>query len=405
MSKIAPKFDWYSSVWDNCSLKDVFSYYGDFFDIAEHWSTVYEETKINSFDCIVISCPFGIQVRIDRQSIMSAFPYIGPDEWNQLDPDEVWQRDFNKIKVDFTGAGLDYLRTLFDIDSLIRKKPDLCSPKQMHITRLDVAFDFVDYGSSIVFDLQKFLMDPFRTLMMKRADVVYAGKQQAMKYQIHYGTQMSIYIGSTAADKLLRIYDKRYELEGKDRWDVDHVPYRSDTDAASLPNSWVRFELQLRRGEAHDMLFSDLSYFEMLQYLFDHFAFRAERGGKFIELWTSLFKWDTVKSYFIEKTHFVQSIVPYEKLKKSFIPQYAKSLFLLCCYNNCGFLSLKVAEYMNLLKASHKDSDKHRYNHILLNARMAFGYYKDPPFLSFDDQGHIFFDYTSYSDDGIWYKL
>jgi DNA relaxase NicK len=68
-------------------------------------------------------------------------------------------------------------------------------------------------------------------------------------------TGRTIYLGSRLSDGFARIYDKRAEVLAR----MNHDERRAALASKQIPEHWVRFELELKRNQAHTVALGLLS--------------------------------------------------------------------------------------------------------------------------------------------------
>lgn len=238
------KIDYFSAVFKDCTLKEVFEVFS--LNVNENyneWIEAFNKRIVNNFGALYDTFIqySGINFSFSNYELLR----------NHLEPENVTELDvstivFQKVKVDITGQGLDYLRSLsFDIDFIIRNMVD-CD-LDYHPTRCDFAFDLVNYVPQ--------LLDEFIKCCEKSdtgTHTIRTGTAKGLKYSIRRGDQKTIYVGSPRAVKLLRVYDKKlqYMLSNK----LDEIPY---SICGEKPFSWIRIELQTRREMTEKMLYGN----------------------------------------------------------------------------------------------------------------------------------------------------
>ena len=237
--------DAYSAVWQDCKFSDFLKYY----HLDSVWLGFFE-------DCApkVSNLVYGDFVRFEFQGIVISF-YLTDwqDAFSEGDVDKLYNSHFRKIQFLSMGRGLAYLRSLgLDIDSdnsILR----VFSPS-MHVTRVDFAFDFVNY--SLDFDLfemfGKFVSRP--DCLSEQGRLCVRGRKAGLSFTRKYGSsEKTFYIGSSSSERLLRVYDKY--LERKQASGGLFTDSRFGDPAGVT--SWIRAELQTRKVLAEKFLFAD----------------------------------------------------------------------------------------------------------------------------------------------------
>ncbi len=219
----------------------------------------------------------------------------------------IFNTRFNKIKLDISGTGLDYLRENgFDPETVFFRHLDGFDSKEYHYTRIDVAYDLIDYMPDFVTECKKSAresMDP-DTLRCP----VKSGN--AVKWSSRGGSENTIYFGSTKSERLLRIYDKKLQFTQSNMY-ASKCPYKwGDT----LPRSWIRIELQCRNPQACGEILYDCGTFkDVFRYIYDKYAQREvekryDSNVKWRGIyshWDNLFDWNKIP-LLLQKSNFVQ---------------------------------------------------------------------------------------------------
>lgn len=299
-SFIHPKIDYYSAIFENCSIHEVISWVGlgtkgfkdEFFKAQSERSSGYDDVFVFSYN--------GVQVDVSK-----FYLYGKPIELSAFD------LPLPKIRLNISGKGLDYLRsTGFEVDELFRDPTYLLEGQ--HITRVDFAFDFVNYKQDI---LDQFI-EYVETNQTDSGRIVLMNKASSLRGSIRKVDQKTVYIGSTTSDQLLRVYDKR--LQNIDR----QTGLYTGEDPYSSPDSWIRFELQLRNKRAHNMCLQPIDFAGVFHYLHDYYKFadlstpahRREPAA----FWVEFMNWETLPPI-IQNLQIVQKVqTQAEKIDNSF---------------------------------------------------------------------------------------
>lgn len=238
------KIDYFSAVFKNVTLQEVCEAFSlDVRECYSDWLLAFNKRIVNQFGALYDTfIQFsGLNISFSNYELLR----------NHYDPENVSELNvsnivFEKIKVDISGQGLDYLRSLdFDIDHIIRNLID-CD-LDYHPTRCDFAFDLVNYCPTF--------LDEFIKCCEKSdtgTHTIRTGTLKGLKYSIRRGDQKTIYVGSPRAVKLLRVYDKKLQYTLSNQ--LDKIPY---TICGEKPYSWIRIELQTRREMTEKLLYSN----------------------------------------------------------------------------------------------------------------------------------------------------
>ena len=128
-----------------------------------------------------------------------------------------------------------------------------------HVSRIDIATDFINYGFSIDQINQKLMKDEYQFLN-SRHQLIQKRRIKTINYD---NKTLTIYVGSREADAYLRLYDKkRQEIDTNGRY----------KGLAKSVNDWVRFEGEFKKRKAHAIgkMISELPLsVDMYSYLVD----------------------------------------------------------------------------------------------------------------------------------------
>ena len=228
------KLDYFSGVWKNHSLHEV----ADEYKLRDSLFSDYFENGFQTTiggECWFCYIQNGIKIFVPTADLACV-----PMELRSQPM--FYDITFPRIKIDFSGMGLDWYRELlgYSVEDVLRV------PKaDFHPTRCDFAVDFVDELPEVYADLRKYLHDLDEQGVRR---VCCDGLRGGIKYELKSGDQSTIYLGGTSGDMLLRIYDKRLEYTDQfGAWKV--IPPYGDC------KSWIRYELQCRREAAQTMLY------------------------------------------------------------------------------------------------------------------------------------------------------
>lgn len=288
--KIVPKLDWISLVYNDCSTLDVIRVLlgsdFDFDELDRAYSSRFEHCYgyITNLFVSFNNITFGYK----QSDIESLLFRCGDDSFSFLNSRLPY------IRVDISGQGLDYLRSLgLTVDTNFRDRDWLSGfsyglKLNYHFTRVDFAFDLVNYYHDFL-DRQIQICRSCGNPDTLRVGVV--GKKGGLAYSIREGDQKTLYLGTGRSDRVLRIYDKllQFRKSGK----LGECPYNIEySDGVHVPDSWIRIELQCRRPQAcEDLLFGSDNFLDVFMYIKKEFALRNEEN-RLDKSWEDLFDWD-----------------------------------------------------------------------------------------------------------------
>ena len=291
VSGIYSKIDWLTLIFTDVSINYVFDFLTLLDDFSDEKKTVYETSGL--YDKVVIVYN-GIRLEVAK------FYFYGLN-----DDETLFDHVCPQIRLDLSGSALDYLRSFgWDFYNI----RSLCDDfhKHYHVTRVDWAFDFVNYKETFLDELIKHLEE--NKLPSGRVPLI--STKGAIKYVLKTGSERTVYLGANKSDKLLRIYDKRLEsVDPKSMVYVKNNPYCN-------PDSWYRIELQMRNQSAHGMVMPGINgecrtFEEVLKFIFEQYAFAdGTVDGNNVKrtatgFWQDLFPWEEVRSRIIQNAKYV----------------------------------------------------------------------------------------------------
>ena len=235
------------------------------------------------------------------------------------------------LRLDISAKGLDFLRsTGFDVDELFRDENYRFPKEFQKLTRIDFAFDFVNYKGDILQQLFDYV-DTNHT----EADRLVMKGASSMVYSKKTGSESTLYIGSPKSLQLFRIYDKRKQ-------NVDPLTglYTKDNPYNSA-DSWIRFELQCRYNTASKLAYGNGDFMSILHFIHDYYNFAdlstPAHRRQVAQFWQDFMDWTLIPSI-IQNLHFTEPKRPiYERVTNS-RHTLGASLPLFTCLHGIGSL-------------------------------------------------------------------
>lgn len=322
---IYAKLDWYSVMLHNRSIDEVLRSLHIPMDVYEdivgnHF------TRDTGFNTSFVFSSYGVTCEIRYDEFL-----------NIADSDPITSK-VGKLRLDISGAGLDYLRTLFDVDRAFTNRDFWGSELDYHITRCDFAFDFVNYKPEFVNNLLFSLQDMERNGFIQQSSRLSVSRRSGIQYSYRCGDQKTIYFGSPRGDKLVRIYDKKLQYtKGTDIW---YQPVPDFLESEGDVNSWFRIEFQTRRKSAEGYIFAqnnDLS--NVLRVIFDDYLV-LDQNKQPLQCLVDLYKWEDLPP--IIQNRKSVSITPVVERSYNYVyGQALKSVFILIArYGVSGFINM-----------------------------------------------------------------
>lgn len=344
-SGIFPRLDYITMIFHNVSINFVLNFI--------HCSDLQEDLVKNEYDRNYgekpwVSYPLlntGIKVEVRRDFL---------EKYNGL---SCFDRNADFVRLDISGSGLDYLRSKdIDVESFFRQSIPImeCGKPLYHFTRADIAFDLVNYAADFLSLFSKHLSGTnYGTVKVRGCD-------RPLNYSEKTGTsEHTIYIGSTASKRLLRIYDKRFEYTKKKKkvYDLETLFPVSNVD------SWVRFELQCRDDYAQHFLLDFPDYLSVYMWVYDYFA-PVTDDHSISDFWFSIWKPDHVP-YIIQNLQFIHSVLT----KEDVIEKVGNSVDVIALYftDFDAFHELMLKSFERLMRdpSSYGSNKRLRFYRIL----------------------------------------
>lgn len=299
-SMIVPSIDWFQGVFNNVDFDFIFH---EFLGLG---FIPYEDPEIMHSMEIKMGydeqCGFnynGIIVTTSKSKFLSA----------QGDGFDVFRYIFESIQFKITGEGMRYLRSVDpDIEYTLHRNQSIDfnnGAGSFHITRADFAFDLVNYDVDFLSDLISHLHEI--TCNGGRAVPVLSA-QKPKKFEVHSGSQSTVYIGANRSNTRLRVYDKLLESKG----DLSKLPI--ELPSGSVVDTWQRIELQTRNEYAFFVFYGTDDWTKRFRYVHDEFAFCDENREE-CEFWAVLFDWGKIGSI-IQNAKWAEPVLTRSKIEK-----------------------------------------------------------------------------------------
>lgn len=298
------KFDGITIIVGKCSISRFFDFLG-FTDLID-------------FDDLKLSRPFQRDAQFDDKICW---------RWNGLDfsfsiydntdyEDDLFHYELEDLRIDFSGQGLDFLRSegidceVFFKD--LNKFYEWFGLSGFHFTRVDIAFDFINFNEDMIDKLLKYI-DNNKTVS---GFIGLCNIARPIVYELNLSSGSTIYFGSKASAKRLTIYDKKAEQSDPITGEYIRAnPY-------SNPSSWIRIEARYRKKEADKIISaSNDNFFDYLMHIYKSYPLKDQscKGNVLHRVWRDIFYADedflTLKKLDLaHNIHFVSYITRDEKI-------------------------------------------------------------------------------------------
>lgn len=252
-----------------------------------------------------------------------------------------------KIRLELSGSGLDFLRSRgFDVDMYVKYPIDLPEGGAYHFTRVDYAFDFINYCPEFV----DCMIDHIYHHKLPSERVPVLNLPGGIKVKLVTGGQKTIYLGSPQSDRMLRVYDKRMQYV-----DLGTGAYKKDNPYGN-PDSWFRIEWQCRNQFANSLIRSDLEHKHILKDIFERYAFSDsnsdKRSRRPVDFWLKLFDWSDVEKRIVQNAKYVESTSPEEEVIDRFQKVMMRTFILYFSLVGREGLEKACNDYLNSLSGS-----------------------------------------------------
>lgn len=288
--KIYGKLDWFSCMFYNTSIVKLFEFLRlpedlltDFLSNAFEQNMGYCTNQVLTFEGVTFNINFDEFVLLD------------------YDYSKLWDFKFDKIRVDCSGSGLEYLRSLafHEVGELEIYLNDINNypgevDKDFKVTRADFAFDFINYAKCPDFVerlLDWFYKTEYNPEFRTPSGGLFTGpSDRPLKYSLRSGDQHTVYLGTTRSLKLVRIYNKLMQYQKNGITVKDLPKFLEDVDV----RSWFRIEFQTRQKEAGHYLFGFRKFEDILKILFNDYLIR-DSHGKSLDFMLDLYDWGSLQ--------------------------------------------------------------------------------------------------------------
>lgn len=361
MQGIFSSLDWYSCMFVDVSINEVISWVGLDPKLTSDEFLMSQHERCCGFDDSVVWSYNHVSIEAFRKCFTA-------EEWSEFDI-SFFDRPCAKIRLDLSGQGLAFLRqTVPGIEDKLRDEKQLLFGQ--HVTRVDFAFDFVNYKG----DLVDQLIDYCRTNHTDSDRLCCVNREVAYKYSVRTGSQKTVYVGSNTSERMLRVYDKRLQYT-----DPSNTVYVKE-DPYEHPETWCRIEWQLRNMWAMKVLFGQYpdeeqkDFLHVLRLIFDVYSFADLSTPNWrrepIAFWQDVFSdWKFI-SAIIQNKNVVHKIVNYlQQVEDAEYRFYASFVRSLCLFGGIKAFQKRFNDYLSRLqhfdKSDNPEGNSRRWRSLL----------------------------------------
>lgn len=260
---------------------------------------------------------------------------------------------FSKIRIQLLGKALDFLRdTGLDVDS--DSSPLRIPQPDFNLTRVDFAFDFVNYlnisGTDIFEKFDDFTRRKSVNLSPSGRLLIH-GHASGIGFSKHFGaTERTFYIGSPTSDRVLRTYDKYLERTVANNGVFDN-PFTFEC------SDWTRIEWQLRNVQAIKIFYSpNFSPANILGEIYEFYNIYSANGYNFIT-WKKFFDPEVITEkleFFLPNGNFVSK----RERNERYIARNLCSISLYILYHGWDNFRCLIEKYLSDLQEPKPDKDR-----------------------------------------------
>lgn len=335
------KIDNYTVMLFNTSIENILKKLGLYDEIFDEIICTGHEMAVGAWESNYVYAYNGVMLSLRY------------DDYLFSEKETVFSNVYQKIRLELSGRGLDYLRSLdFDVEKTLSDVDFWgVENKDYRLTRCDFAYDFVNYKGDFVDKLLSWIKQYESDLDIKRSDDLRlsCGRRSGILYNYRCGSGIKLfYLGGSHSEKMVRIYDKKLEQtqNGVFKCDVNRL-FADEIEQDGEIKSWFRIEFQTRREPAAQFLYSCEGDIRLvLKQVFNDYKLR-DREGNVLPFILDLFDWSTLPEIklYASKCYFIQLEV--ERSEKFITSMAFRSCYLLILkYGIAGFVDILNREML-----------------------------------------------------------
>ena len=298
---IYPRIDTYSVILYNTTIKSILEH---LFVPTKEFENVYKsydkhDVKVGD---MFIWTAFGIRIECKLNEY-----FDNEDNKNIFEVEFAWIRLYlsstaidNILAFSKDVEGFDFFTCLCNVEYWYP------IATTCRITRCDFAFDYINYEGNEFERLRKLIANADFDEKLSDKGRLFTGDTSGLSYSYRGGKERTIYLGSTTSDRMLRIYDKKYQLTDVNGiFDTEKIPKEIVENEITV-DSWYRIELQTRDNFAERYLYSCGGNFRYIMGEIAAFFDVRTREGKLIAPLHKIFLW-TERTPIIQNANSVQT--------------------------------------------------------------------------------------------------
>lgn len=343
------KIDWYTAIFENCSLRQICekihidcSYYDELLQSNYERSLGYDSNFVMNIH--------GVSFEIRFNEALEEYQKQFVDGFGDVNIVRFFDKTFSSIRLDISGTGLEFLRCKFEVDSMMTEKGYFL-PYQMHVTRADFAFDFVNEKFDDYFKpLYNFLVNKSLGSFGKPSVKVLTAKCP-LSYNIKAGEEETIYIGSSRSDRMLRIYNKKLQLCPKGIWKEDKIPLSFTEHEVKDIDTWFRIEFQTRNNKAMSLLYSCNNELKNILLLMEKDYMFIGEDGLPLSFCQTLYDWTSLQPVIQNAKYFLPKATT-KRIKEQFDRNFVYNFLYIAMYGIDNFIDELNKFYENMFNSS-----------------------------------------------------
>lgn len=284
---IYTRIDTYSVILYNVSIRQTLEHFDlPIENLDEIYKNSYKKIQVNIGDTYVwANNGIRLECKLDE--------YLQRENENC----SIFDIVFQWLRVYISGEGISYIEEVHKEVEGYSLQVLLSSPNfydnittEYRITRCDFAFDYVNYEGNEFANLRKLLLNAEFDENLSEKGRLFTGVGSGLSYSCKSGKDKTIYLGTTSADRMLRIYDKKYQLCPEGIWDLTKVPQVVIDNEIEI-TSWYRIELQTRDDFAFRYLISSGGDFRYIMGEINAYFDVRKKDGKKLAPLHKIFLW------------------------------------------------------------------------------------------------------------------